>query len=227
MKCGRKQSFVSQKLFSKNFIGIHEIKPFLALNKPIYVGFSILDLSKYLMYEFYHRYIKNKIDAKLLLTHRDSLVYQIKTEVVYEDFYEENNLFELSDYLWNSKLFDPVNKKVIGKMEDEFKEKIISEFVGLKLKMYLLNGVDDEEVTKAKGVNIKIRHQEFVDVMFNKKVIRHSMKKIQTKLHRIGTYDICKISLSCFDDKIYVLDDGVDSLANFYKDIVLINVLFS
>ena len=61
--------------------------------------------------------------------------------------------------------------------------------------MYSLIGVDDEEVTKAKGVNKKIKHKEFTDVLFNKKVIRHNMKRIQSKLHRIGTYDVCKISM--------------------------------
>ena len=55
-----KSSFVSQKIFSKKFVAIHEMKPVLTLNKPIYVGFSILDLSKYLMYEFYYKYIKSK-----------------------------------------------------------------------------------------------------------------------------------------------------------------------
>ena len=105
-------------------------------------------------------------------------------------------------------------------MKDEFKGKIISEFVGLKSsKMYSLVSVNDEEVTKAKGVNKKIRYKEFVDVLFNKIVIRHNMKRIQSKLHRIGTYDVCKISLSCFDDKRYILDDGVNALAYFYKDI--------
>ena len=84
--------------------------------------------------------------------------------------------------------------------------------------MYSLIGVDDEEVTKAKGVNKKIRHKEFV-VLFNKKVIRHNMKRIQSKLHGIGTYDVCKISLSCFDDKRYILDTGINSLAYFHKDI--------
>ena len=79
--------------------------------------------------------------------------------------------------------------------------------------MYSLISVDDKEVTKAKGVNIKIRHKEFVDVLFNKKKIRHNMKRIQSKLHRIGTYNVCKISLSCFDDKRYLLDDGVNTLA--------------
>ena len=55
--------------------------------------------------------------------------------------------------------------------------------------------------------------------MFNKKVIRYSMKRIQSKLHRTGTYNVCKISLSCFDDKRYTLDDGVKTLAYFHKDI--------
>ena len=64
----------------------------------------------------------------------------------------------------------------------------------------------------------KTRHKEFVDVLFNKKVIKHNMKRIQGKLHRIGTYDVCKISLSCFDDKRYLLDDGVNSLAYFHKN---------
>ena len=80
-----KPSFVSQNIFSKNFVAIHEIKSVLTLNKPIYVGFSNLDLSKHLMYEFHYNYIKNKFNANLLFT----LVYEIKTENVYEDFYED------------------------------------------------------------------------------------------------------------------------------------------
>ena len=104
-------------------------------------------------------------------------------------------------------------------MKGEFKGKIISEFVGLKSKMYSLLSVDDEEVTKAKGVNEKMKHKGFVGVLFNKKVIRHNMKRIQSKLQTIGTYNVCKISLSCFDDKRYLLDDGVNTLAYFHKDI--------
>ena len=56
-------------------------------------------------------------------------------------------------------------------------------------------------------------------LFFNKNLIRHKMKRIQSKLHRIRTYDVCKISLSCFDDKTYVLDDGIRSLAYFHKDV--------
>ena len=83
--------------------------------------------------------------------------------------------------------------------------------------MYSLISVKYEEDAKAKGVNKKIKYKEFFDVLFNKKVIRHNMKIIQSKLHRIGTYDVYKISLSCFDDKRYVLYDGVNTLAYFHK----------
>ena len=144
-----KPSFISQKIFSENFVAIHKIKPVLTLNKPIYVGFSILDLSKLLMCEFHYKYVKSKFDAKLLFTDTESLVHEIKTEDVYEDFYQDKNLFDFSDYPLNSKCFDPVNKKVIIKMKDEFKGKIINEFIGLKSKMYSLISVDDEEVNKS------------------------------------------------------------------------------
>ena len=85
--------------------------------------------------------------------------------------------------------------------------------------MYSLTSVDDEDITKGKGVNKKIKQKEFVDVLSNKKVIRHNIKRIQSKLHRIGTYNVCRISLSSFDDKRYLLDDGVITLAYFHKDI--------
>ena len=104
-------------------------------------------------------------------------------------------------------------------MKDELGGKIISEFIGLKSKMYSLISDDSKEVIKTKGVNKKLRHSEFIDVLFNKKVIRHNMKRIQSKLRRLGTYDVFKIPLSCFDDKRYVLDAGVNTLAYFHKDI--------
>ena len=85
--------------------------------------------------------------------------------------------------------------------------------------MYSLISVKDEEASKAKGVNKKIKHKEFLHFLFNQKVVRHNMKRIQSKLHETGTYDAFKISLSCFDDKRYVLDDGVNTSAYFHKDI--------
>ena len=125
-KCMSKPSFVSQEIFSKNSVAIHEIKPILILNKPIYVEFSILDLSKVLMYEFHCKDIKSKFHTELLFPDTDSLVYEIKTEDVYEDFYQNKNLFDFSDYPLHSKYFDLTNKKVIGKMKDESKGKNIN-----------------------------------------------------------------------------------------------------
>ena len=142
-----KPSFVSQKIFSKKFVAIHEIKPVLTLNKPIYVGFSILDLSKLLMYEFHYKYIKNKYNANLLFRDKDRLVHEIETEDVYKDIYKDKKLFDFSDCSLHSKFFDPANKKIIDKMTDEFKGKVISEFIELKSKMYSLTDVDNEEVT--------------------------------------------------------------------------------
>ena len=173
-------------------------------------------MSKLLMYKFHYKYIKRKSDAKLLFTDTDGLVYEIITEDVYEDFYGDKKFFDFSDYTLDSKIFDPANKKVIGKMKDKFKGKIINELVGLKSKMYSLISIDNKEVTKAKGVNKKIRHKEFVDVLFNRKVIGHKMKRLQSRFHRIGTYNGCKISLSCFDDKRYELDNGVNTVAYFH-----------
>ena len=80
--------------------------------------------------------------------------------------------------------------------------------------------IDGSESSTAKGVNIATEFNEFKDVLFNKKIIRRKMKRIQAKKHKIGTYEIDKISLSCFDDKRQVLDDGVHNLACFHKDSV-------
>ena len=155
-----KPSFVSQKIFSKNFVSNHEIKQVLTLNQPIYVGLSILDLKNNLMYEFHYKYIKSKFDPYLLFTDANSLVYEIKTEDVYEDFYEDKKLFDFSDYSLSS--------KVIGKIKDEFKRKIISEFEGLKSKMFSLIAVDSEEVKKGKKVNKNVgKKSEIVNALFH------------------------------------------------------------
>ena len=219
VRCVSKPNFVSQKIFSKNFIAVYQIKPVLTRNKSIYVGFSILELSKFLMYKFHCEYVRNKLDTRFLFTDTYSLVYEIKGKNVYEECFKDKELFDFSEYPINSKFYDLTNKKVYGKMKDEFKGQIISTFVGFKSKMYSLISVDDKKVHKAKGINKRIKHKEFVGVLFNKKVIRHNMKRIQSKLHEPGTYNVFKISLSCLDDKRYVLDDAVNTLSYFHKDI--------
>ena len=140
--------------------------------------------------------LKKKINAELLFAGTDSLIYEIKSKNLYEDFFKWKDLFDFSNYSKNSKFFDNANKKVIGKMKDEYGGVIIDEFVGLKSKMYSMKKVDGNESSTAKGVNIATEFNEFKDVLFNKNIIRHKMKRIQPKKHKIGTYEIDKISLS-------------------------------
>ena len=171
------------------------------------------------MYDFHDNFIKKKIDAELLFTYADSLTYEIKSKDVYEQFFRRKHLFDLSNYLKDSKFFDPFNEKVIGKMKDVSEGKINDEFVGLKSKMYSMKNIDGKESNTAKRVNIATEFNEFKDTLFNKKVVSHKMKRIQSKKHKMGTYEIKKISLSCFDDKRFVLDDVIHTLAYFHKDL--------
>ena len=80
--------------------------------------------------------------------------------------------------------------------------------------------IGGKEYNTAKGVGIATEFKKFKDVLFNEKIIRHKMKRIQSKKHKLGTYEIAKISLSCFDDKRYVFDDGIYTLASFHKNTV-------
>ena len=100
-------------------------------------------------------------------------------------------------------------------MKDQYGGVIIDELIGLKLKMYSIKKIDGSESSTANRVNVATEFHEFKDVLFNKKIIKHKMKRIQAKKYKIGTYEIDKISLSCFDDKRYVLDDEVYTLAYF------------
>ena len=115
---------------------------------------------------------------------------------------------------------DNSNKLVVGKMKDKTAGVVIEEFVELKPKIYSYLVNYNSEHKKAKVVNrnvvATIRHNEDNDVLFNKKCLRHSMNRIQSKDHRIGTYDINKISFSCFDDKIHIQSNGCDGLAIDY-----------
>ena len=136
LKYTSRPTYVSHKLFNKHFATIHEIKQVLVLNKPIYVGFTVLDLSKWLMYDFHYNFIKKNFSAELLFTDTDSLTYEIKSENIYKEFCKCKDLFDVSNYLKDSEFYDDTNKKVIGKMKDEYGGATIDQFNGLKSKMY-------------------------------------------------------------------------------------------
>ena len=132
LRCVSKPNFISQKIFDKNVIAVHQIKPVLVLNKPRYAGFSILELSKLLMYKFHYDYVLNTFNSgKLLFADTDSLVYEINNKNVYEQCLKKK-VFDFSKYPINSEYYDNKNKKTLGKMKDKFNGVKIVEFVGLK-----------------------------------------------------------------------------------------------
>ena len=124
LKYTSKPTYISHKIFGKDYAAIHDVKPVLILNKPMYVGFTVLRLTKWKMYDFYYSFIKKNFDAEL---------FEIKSENVYEKFFKWKDLLDFSNYSKDSKFFHETNKKVIGKIKDEFGGVIIDEFVGLKM----------------------------------------------------------------------------------------------
>ena len=152
-----KPSFISQNIFDKKFLAVHCSKTVSSLNKPIYVGFSILELSKLLMYQFHCDCVLKTFNAKLLFTDTDSLVYEIKDINVYDQCYKDKHLIDFSGYPKDSVYYDSLNKQVLAKMKDKLNGSKIVEFVGLKSKVYSLISEDDKEINKAKRVNKKIK----------------------------------------------------------------------
>ena len=150
LKYTSKPTYITHKIFGKDYAAVHEIKPVLTLNKPIYVGFTVLELSKWLMYDFHYSFIKKHFDAELLFTDTDSLTYEVKSKDVYEEFFKQKHLFEISNYPEDSKFFDETNKTVIGKTKDESEGKIIDEVVGLESKMYSMKNIDGKEFIEQK-----------------------------------------------------------------------------
>ena len=121
-------------------------------------------------------------------------MYEIKTKDVYKDCSNDKEMFDFSNYSTKSKYYDNSNKLVVGKIKDETTGVAIEEFVGLKPKMYSYLVNDNSEHKKAKGVNRNVvatkSHSEYRDVLLNKKYLRHSINSIQSKDHKIGTYEI-------------------------------------
>ena len=176
-----KPTHVTHKIFDKNYAVIYEIKPVLTLNKPIYVGLTVLELSKWLMYDFHYNFNIKNLDAKFLFTDRDSFTYEIKSEDIYEEFFKHKYLLDFSNYPKDSNVFYPFHEKVIGTMKDVSEGKINDEFVGSKSKMYSLKNIDGKESNTAKGVNIVTEFIKFKDTLFDKKVVRQNEKNSKQK----------------------------------------------
>ena len=220
MKCVNNPSFKHSHIINENLVGVEKQKPKLKLDKPIFIGMSILDLSKQHMYKFYYDVMKPKYgdNIRMVYTDTDSFVFHTRTDDIYQDLQEINDEMVFSGYDKNHTCYDATNKKVLGKFVDECEGKIMTGFIGLRPKCYAfkIHG-DDTEYKKCKGtakntVKRKIKYEDYNQVLETNKVIHRSFNSIRSKNHKIFSINTTKVSLNSYENKRY-WTTSVDSLA--------------
>ena len=204
-------NYHSTKYISKNVLVMEMRKTEVKMNKLIYLGQAILDISKTLMYEFWYDYIKTKYGdkARLCYMDTDSFIMHIKTEDFYKDISNDlDKWFDTSNYDKND--YRPLeigkNKKVIDKFKDELGGKTMTGFCALRAKAYAYKLDDDTEMKKAKGtkkciVKREITFKNYVDALFKDKVLIKSQQRFKSNHHKVYTEKVNKIALSSNDDK--------------------------
>ena len=213
------------KWFSENLLAIEMKKTKVKINKPIYLGLSILKISKILMYEFWYDYMKPKYgdNVKLCYTDTDSFILNIKTEDFYKDIANDvEKRFDTSNYEVDRPLSAGKNKKVIGLMKDELGGKIITEFVALRPKTYSYLTDDCKEDKKAKGTKkcvIKrvIKFNYYKNCLLNDKVVLKSQQRFKSEKHDVYTKNVNKIAPSSNDDKRLSTFDEITTYSYGYK----------
>ena len=218
-----KPNFKHIKIFNEELVAVHMKKTVLTMDKPIYLGMSILDLSKTVMYEFHYEYIKPKYGdkAKLLFTDTDSLMYEIETEDFFKDISGDvKDRFDTSNFPSDHPSGIPIgcNNKMLGKFKDEAGGKIIEEFVGLRAKLYSYKMFGGKENKKCKGVKRVVvenclPHDNFLKCLKNRKEIMAQMNVIRSYGHEVFTEKVNKVALSANDDKRYIREDGIKTYA--------------
>ena len=209
-------NYHSHKKISEHLMAIEMKKTKVKMTKPRYLGMSILDISKTLMYEFWYDYIKPKYGdrAKLCYTDTDSFVIHIITEDFFEDISGDvERWFDTSNYVEcnsveNDKRPLPIvkNKKVPGLFKDELGEKIIAEIVALRPKTWAYLIDDGSEEKKAKGtkkcvIKRRLMFENYTDGLFNEKTIFNKQQRFKSYHHDVNTEEINKVALSSNDNK--------------------------
>ena len=227
----RSKLVLEPKYHTMNYISedlsIIEIKRTkVKMNKPIYLGLSILEISKILMYEFWYDYMKPKYgdDVKLCYMDTDSFVMNIKTNDFCKDIANDvKERFDTSNYEVNRPLPTGKNKKVIGLMKYELVGKIITEFVTLRPKTYSYLADDCKENKKAKGtkkciIKRMIKFNDYKNCLLKDEVMLKLQQRFKSKGHNIHTESINKIAFNNNDDKRIVSSDKITSYPYGYKD---------
>jgi len=228
LKAVGKISFRYSEIVNEHLVMVRAARTKINLNKPIAVGFAILKISKFIMYDFYYGYLKDKYQDRcsLLFTDTDSLCCEIQTEDLYRDMGENLELFDTSNFETDHPQYFASNRRVLGKFKCETGSMAPREFVGLRAKMYSLD-CQTRSQKKAKAVQkyyLKkhVRHSQYLEVLRN--VCQTTMcrfRAFRSTNHVVNTLEVSKVSKVwltdtksvAFDDKRYILDDRIHTLA--------------
>ena len=249
-KIAAKPTMRSFKRIQDNLLAIERYKTVVHLNKPIYVGLAVLDMSKTLMYDFHYNEVKRRYpgdQSRLCFTDTDSLLYSIHTRDIYADMLAERELYDWSGYPSNHPVFSSMdgsevaqlramNKKKIGKMKDECDGYVMEEFVGIRSKCYsfcMFKGEQEDAfmsskwraTRKNKGIKKSVvlkdlKHSDYRDCLLNDRSKNVTMYSLQSRNHRISLVAQVKRALTNYDDKRHILEDGITTLAHGHHRLV-------
>ena len=220
-----KPNYHTINLISEDLSIIEMKKTKVKMNKPTYLGLSILEISKILMYEFWYDYMKPKYNDNVRLCYMDmdSFIMNIKTNDFYKDISDYvDNRFDTSNYEVKRPLPIGKNKKIIGLIKDKLGGEIITEFIALRPKTYSYLTDNDKIDKKAKGakkcvMKKMIKFDDYKKCLLNDKVILKSQQRFISNKHDVYTEDVNKIVLSNDDDKRIVPSNKITSYPYGYK----------
>ena len=212
-------NYHTMKLISENLSIIEMKKMKVKMNKPIYFGLSILEISKTTMYEFWYDYMKRKYGdmVKLCYTDTDSLLMNIKTKDFYKDIAKDvEERVDTSNYSFDRPLPKGKHKKVIGLMKDGLGGGIITKFVGLRPKTYSYTTDEFIELKKAKGtkkcvVKKTLKFEDYKKCLFGNEPMLKLQQKFKSENHEVYTENINEIALSSNGDKRIVALNKITS----------------
>ena len=207
-------------LFTENLVAIHSHKNKLFFNKPLFIGFAVLDYSKFLMYDFYYNVVKPYFqrDVTLLYTDTDSFLLEIKNKSVEDFILSHADYFDTSDYQKNHRCYNSNNRKVIGKMKDELQSEKMKMFIGLGSKMYAYI-TEKELVKRLKGTTRSVLEKTISFDNYYNCLMYHvdcfrEQHVIRARNHDLGTETVLKKALTWFDDKRFLIPNSVETLAH-------------
>ena len=216
-KLTSKPNFKSFQIISDNLCSLYFSVPTVKWDKPTPVGAAILDLSKLALYNFHYNEMRPRYGSRICVTYKDtdSLLYRIETDDLYKDMDEFKHLLDLSDYPTSHPLFDPTNKKVPLTMTDKLNGSVLEESVILRSKMYsikFVSGVKQSAKGVQKVLKKTLHHDKYLQCLQTGVSSRAPMTRIHSANHQIQVTTTNKTALSCFDDKRFILDNGIDTL---------------